>query len=219
MAAVVSVGLWNQWVLSCLPFLQNSENLLELGFGTGYLQRELFKQQLLFKQQPLLQQPVECQVFGLDESSQMIRQCRRALLDLNSVTRSTKSTGYANFPYLVRGLAQTLPFPDRFFDIVVTTFPTPYIINPQTLDQIHRTLKDDGRLIIALSAEFTSRRLLDRLAALLFKITGQATSAIEAASFIDRFTAAGFHTRTHWRELPTSKVMILEVQKFVTDKE
>ena len=106
-----------------------------------------------------------------------------------------------------------------YYDSIISTFPSSYIINPLTLAQIYRTLKPDGRLIIVLSAEFTSRQLEYRLAAWLFKVTGQATSTSQASSFFDRLTTTGFEVSTHWEQLPTSKVMILEVQKSLVPKE
>ncbi len=207
-AAVVSVGLWKQWVLSCLPYLGNATKILEIGFGPGHLQCELFKSKL---RQDHPGQPQDWKIYGLDESPQMLRLCYRRFRSYTNYIN-----GYAKIPVLIRGLAQNLPFPDTSFDAILTTFPTPFIVNPQTLAQIHRTLLPDGRLWIVLSAEFTSRRLLYQLAALIFKITGQATSTSEADSFMDRFSQAGFETSTHWHVLPTSKVMILEVRKLKT---
>jgi hypothetical protein len=74
--------------------------------------------------------------FGLDESRQMVRQAGKRLSRQGQPNR------------LARGVAQHLPFAGETFDSVVATFPTPFIIDPQTLSEIHRVLKaaDSSRL-------------------------------------------------------------------------
>ncbi len=42
-AAVVSGGYWSRWINACVPFLMG-DRVLEVGCGTGYLQRELERQ-------------------------------------------------------------------------------------------------------------------------------------------------------------------------------
>ena len=39
-AAVVSIGRWNQWIDSALPFVQG-RRVLEIGHGPGHLQEHL----------------------------------------------------------------------------------------------------------------------------------------------------------------------------------
>ena len=41
-AAGVSLGRWNEWVRSILPYMQEGR-ILELGHGPGHLQAELLK--------------------------------------------------------------------------------------------------------------------------------------------------------------------------------
>jgi len=100
-AAVVSIGRWNDWTRTIIPFIQGT-NILEIGPGPGYLQRILSNRGL--------------SIFGLDESLQMIRLAKNRLEKADYKTIN-----------LARGLAQTLPFPDAKFDSVISTFPSEYI--------------------------------------------------------------------------------------------
>ncbi len=50
--------------------------------------------------------------------------------------------------WIIQGSAQHLPFSDRSFDTVVSTFPTEYIYDPDTLAEIERILRPGGRVII-----------------------------------------------------------------------
>ncbi len=105
-AAVVSLGRWKDWVKRALPLLAGPR-VLELGFGPGHMQGLLLSAGL--------------SPFGLDESRQMARQAQKRLL------RQRQN------PRLARGLAQHLPFASGTFNSVVATFPTLYIVDPQTL--------------------------------------------------------------------------------------
>ncbi|MCE9647864.1 MAG: methyltransferase domain-containing protein [Chloroflexi bacterium] len=117
-AAAVSFGHWNDWVLSVLPFLTGTR-LLELGHGPGHLQRILLDRGLF---------PV-----AIDESAQMGRLARRRL-------------GHSQ--RLARGIAQRLPYPDHSFDTVVATFPSEYIFSVDTLSEVGRCLSDGGRFVV-----------------------------------------------------------------------
>ena len=160
--------------------------MLELGHGPGHLQRILHSLNLL--------------TFGLDESRQMGR------LAINRLNQY----GYTQ-TNLSRGLAQSLPFPDETFDSVVATFPTEYIVNPNTLSEIRRTLTNGGRFVVLPVAWITGKGLLDRLAAWLFRVTGQAPSDLNEEStnqLIRPFTKAGFKVEVNPLELISSRVLI-----------
>jgi len=123
-AATVSIGKWNDWVREVLPWMAGKK-VLEVGFGPGHLQVELTRRGF--------------QVYGLDESEQMVRQAAR---------RIKKQGQKAN---LTRGLSQGMPFPEHF-DTIVATFPSEYIFDPNTIKEFHRVLLPGGVLIILLSA-------------------------------------------------------------------
>jgi len=118
-AWAVSGGLWFGWVRAALPELRG--RVLELGFGTGHLQ-------LALAARPY--------VVGVDASPQMARIAARRL----------RRHGHA--PRLARGHAQALPFPAASFDTVVATFPSEYILDPVTHQEIHRVLAPGGRLVV-----------------------------------------------------------------------
>lgn len=117
-AWVVSLGNWNDWILSISPRLEGTR-ILELGHGPGHLQRFLLDRGLT---------PV-----ALDESTQMGRLAKRRLGEKHQLTR---------------GLAQALPYPANYFNTVVSTFPSEYIFDPRTLAEIKRVLKSEGKLVV-----------------------------------------------------------------------
>ena len=132
-AASVSFGKWNDWVKEVLPLI-SGKKVLEIGFGPGHLQVELIQRGF--------------QVFGLDESEQMVRQAARRI-------KNQRQT--AN---LARGLAQYMPFPE-YFETIVATFPSDYIFDPKTIKEINQVLSPGGVLIILLSVMPAQGSVLD----------------------------------------------------------
>jgi len=49
---------------------------------------------------------------------------------------------------VMQGSAQGLPFSDATFDTVVSTFPSEYIYDPDTISEIARILRPGGRLLV-----------------------------------------------------------------------
>jgi ubiquinone/menaquinone biosynthesis C-methylase UbiE len=145
-AATVSWGRWKDWVMTVLPYL-NGPGILEIGYGPGHLQVALHRKDLL--------------IFGIDASHQMGLQARKRILK----RRYT--------PHLARGYAQRLPYPDRVFDQIVTTFPSEYVCARETLQEAYRTLKPGGTLLVLPAAWITGKRLVDRSTSALFRVTGQ----------------------------------------------
>lgn len=146
-AAVVSIGRWNDWVRSALPYVRGP--VLEIGHGPGHLQV------CLHRSEPGL-------VIGLDESPQMGRLARKRV----------RQAGFFNIN-LTRGLAQSLPFADNTFETVVSTFPSEYIFEPPTLTEVRRVLAANGRFIVVPAAWIVGRRTLHKAAAWLFRVTAQ----------------------------------------------
>ncbi len=96
--------------------------MLELGFGTGELLVALAEQG----------RPA----FGLDLAPAMHRVtarklCRRGLASPR-----------------VRARSQAMPFPDASFDALLSTFPTPYVLAPETLHEVARLLRPGGRFVV-----------------------------------------------------------------------
>ena len=117
-AATVSFGRWKDWILEVIPFIAGTR-VLELGHGSGHLQRVLLSRSLV--------------AVGLDESPQMGRLAKR------------NTDGSAR---LTRGLAQHLPFASGSFDTIIATFPTEYFVDPSTLEEVKRCLDNGGRFVV-----------------------------------------------------------------------
>jgi ubiquinone/menaquinone biosynthesis C-methylase UbiE len=181
-AATVSLGRWKTWVLSAVPHLHG--RILEIGCGPGHLQLALRSRGLA--------------AFGLDESPQMTRLASRRLL------RQGLSPG------ITRGLAQRLPYPSATFDCVVATFPSEYFFDGRTLTAIRRVLKPEGQLVLIPAAWITGLSLLNRLAAWLFQVTGQAGPLELLLPPITRqLRSAGFSVRHEVNELPGTRVLVI----------
>ena len=189
-AAVVSIGRWNDWTQTVIPFVHGTK-ILEIGHGPGYLQHRLRDQNFF--------------VIGLDESMQMIHLAKRRLekADCKRVN-------------LARGLAQALPFPDAEFDSVISTFPSEYIFNPNTLSDVYRILRDDGCFIVLPAAWIVGRKILDRAAAWLFRVTGETPKniiEIVTERFVRPLEGAGFKLEKCQIEVKSSIVLILIARK------
>ena len=100
-------------------------------------------------------------IIGLDPSRAMNRMAQHRL----------KSAGYDG--EIVRGVAQSLPFAKGAFSTIVSTFPSEYIFDPDTLSEAHRVLAMDGEMIIVGLVEITGTSIPDRFARWLYTITGQ----------------------------------------------
>lgn len=188
-AAGVSAGQWRSWVASALPYI-SGPRVLELGFGPGHLQAALHAAGI--------------HVVGLDASRQM------AALSFRRIVR----LGFN--PMLVNGYAQILPFPHSTFDQVVSTFPTDYIFQPDTLAEIHRVLVPGGCLVTIPSAWITGKSLPHRLLAGLFRITHESPpdASPELLQTLRRpFERSGFTTETHLVRLPDSNVLLILARK------
>lgn len=185
-AATVSLGRWQQWVLTALPYLPGP-CVLELGHGPGHLQVALHA--------------AGVHAIGLDASPQMSRQARRRLQRKRLEAR------------LIRGRAQTLPFVDGTFQQVVATFPSEYILSTETLAEIYRVLAAGGEAIVTPFAWITGHKLLERGAAWLFRVTG------EAPEWNDRWLTpirqAGFQVAVEWLDLKSSCVLLIRAVKAV----
>jgi ubiquinone/menaquinone biosynthesis C-methylase UbiE len=146
---VVSLGQWRHWQCAGIPYLnlEPGQSVLELAQGTGNVQIELLEAGY---------QPV-----GLDLSRSMGHFARRKLLRLGLPAN------------LVRGNALRLPFGNRSFDAVFSTFPTDFFIRTETLSEVWRVLKPGGRFVVVINGLLTSRHVSARVIESLYRVTGQ----------------------------------------------
>ena len=176
-AATVSFGNWKDWVYSIIPFIEGTR-ILELGHGPGHLQRILLDRGL--------------DSVAMDESAPMGTLAKRRLGSSHKLTR---------------GLAQKIPFADEAFDSIVSTFPTEYIFDMQTLSEAHRVLRNSGRLIVLLAA-WPKNPLLGWL----FKVTGESPS--DARELIKSkmkmaFARAEFKTEVQIVEVKSGSLLVV----------
>lgn len=183
-AGIVSLGLWNQWVLSVRPYLKPGR-VLELGHGPGHLQAALLRDSI--------------SSFGLDRSPQMGRQAQHRL----------RRAGLN--PALINGLAQAMPFPANTFDQVVATFPSEYILEISTIQEIYRVLKPDGCAVILLFAWITGHSLPEKAAAWLFRFTGESPDWDERA--LAPLRQQGFESHAIQVPLKSSRLLLIEAHK------
>jgi SAM-dependent methyltransferase len=194
-AWIVSLGRWKSWVMATLSYLPGPK-VLELGHGPGHLQAALIQAGI--------------HGYGIDASSYMSR-----------TAHSTMLKKIRSMPLLVNGYAQFIPFQNAAFNQVVATFPTEYIYDLTTLQEIHRILQPGGRLVILLVAWITGRGWLERAAAWLFRVTKQApaqgptpngTPALRAAlgkQLVERLEDNGFQVQVEFKPLESSVLMII----------
>jgi ubiquinone/menaquinone biosynthesis C-methylase UbiE len=197
-AGLVSLGLWNKWILTTVPFL-NHDPILEIGHGTGHLQLALLESRR--------------RVFGLDLSETMGKIVRKRL------RRREKQ------PTLIRGTGMHLPFPDNYFASLVATFPSEYIANRQTLEESWRVLQKDGYLVILPYAWITGNRWLEKIANWLFQITNQVPKTLQndespagilggwLQELVRRAEQVGFLVSNEEVTLQSSRVLIIIARK------
>ena len=126
---------------------------LELGFGPGHLQHHLVKNKF-----PL---------YGLDRSKYMTKlACRRLM-----------QAGLSH--HLVQASSSRIPFPDNYFDQVLSTFPSEYIFLRDTIVEINRVLEPSGKLIILLMVTITGESLSQKFLNAIYRVTGQTKTPYE----------------------------------------
>lgn len=180
-AAVVSFGQWKNWGRSILPFISGT-HILELGHGPGHLQRFLLNRNLT--------------LFAIDESAQMGKIAKRRI-------------GAAQ--KLSRGLAQSLPYRNESFDCIISTFPTEYIFQANTLSETKRVLRNAGRLIV-LPAAWPKSGLLQWL----YKITGENQGSLDEiikTRMEQPFKNAGFQTEIKIIEVKSGRLLMVIANK------
>ncbi len=112
---------WARWRRSIIPLL-NDGPVLDLGCGTGALVHEMAR--------------AGFQAFGIDREPSMLR--------------AAHSKPWAR-RRLIRAESARLPFASAALAAVTVTFPAPFILERETLDEVARVLRQDGAFIVVLT--------------------------------------------------------------------
>ncbi len=185
---VVSLGSWRCWQRTALRHLEIPKDglLLELAHGTGNLQIDLYTADYPYS-------------IGYDLSPYMGRIAQKKLQHLHIPVK------------LVRGRAQQLPFSEAQFDAVISTFPTDFIIAPETLQEVYRVLKPGGQFIIVPNGILTGGGVIEAGLEWLYKITGQRGETERSVS--DFLRPYGFTTDTFTERCPRSINQVIVARK------
>ncbi len=182
-AWIVSFGHWKEWTRTTLPFIRGTR-ILELGCGPGHLLVTM------------AQRGLNC--YGIDESTQMCIRTYKKIQQYN---------GYAQYPAVFRGFSQYLPFADNSFTSIISTFPSNYIFDPQTLSEISRVLTPEGNLIIVPTAVLKKNRLEMWIIARIFNMSLKGFDW--QSLLISPLRRYKFLPQVNWVDLPSSQVMVI----------
>jgi ubiquinone/menaquinone biosynthesis C-methylase UbiE len=179
-AWVVSLGQWQDWGRTAVPFLKGPR-VLGLAHGPGYLLLELAA--------------AGFSATGYDLSPAMGRIAGRRLARHGAAVP------------LARGRAQTLPYPAGAFNSVVCTFPGDFALHAASLSEIGRVLAADGLFVLVPFASPIGNDLAARALKALY--TGTRPRAQASALLFAQLQAAGFHSEVRWITLRRSRVMLI----------
>lgn len=184
---IVSLGQWRCWQKTALQYLPDPDSgtILEIAHGTGNLQLDFHQ--------------TGYKTIAYDYSAQM-GQIASAKLARNDIL-----TDFA------RGKAQELPFADESFSAIVTTFPTSFITDPQTLRESYRVLQEGGCLIAVLNGTLAGNGIIVSFLEWLYEITGQRQNETYSAS--DYFDGHGFQVEALEVECKGSKAQLVILRK------
>jgi len=120
-ALVKLLPAWRRWLDSTLPWIKGPR-VLEVGTGTGYL---------------LARFAADYEAYGVDINEALLAVAKK---NLREAGREAD---------LHRASVEALPFPNGFFDTVVSTMAfTGFPDGNQALSEMSRVLKRDGRLVL-----------------------------------------------------------------------
>jgi ubiquinone/menaquinone biosynthesis C-methylase UbiE len=122
-STVPFAGQWRVWQRLVLSRLRGHD-VLELGCGLGDLLADMGEAGYV--------------CLAIEHSPQMVEAARKTLQRRKLHTKAT----------VIQGSARHLPFSNDAFDTVVSTFPSEYIYDPDTIAEVERVLRSGGRLIV-----------------------------------------------------------------------
>lgn len=141
-STVPFAGQWQVWQRLILTRIRGTD-VLELGCGLG----DLFVD--------MLNAGYNCR--AIEHSPQMVAAARDTL----------RKRKIGQTAWIMQGSAQHLPFSERSFDTVVSTFPSDYIYDPDTIAEVERVLRPGGRMIVIEGANLLPVGLLQPFLVLL----------------------------------------------------
>lgn len=186
-AWAVSMGQWRNWQRTALDHIDAAPGatVLEIAHGTGNLQLDLHAHGY--------------HRIGIDLSRNMGRIARKKL-----------ARHHLSAP-LVQASGEALPFPANHFDAVVSTFPTPFIIQPDTLHEVYRVLKPGKWLVIVINGVLVSGGPVRDALEAAYQVTGQ--RGPYPPNLGNYFTAAGFSLESIAQKCPLSYAQLLIATK------
>ena len=122
-SSVPFAGQWRTWQRLVLPRLHGYD-VLELGCGLGDLLADMSEAGYI--------------CHAVEHSPQMVKATRETLQRRKLDKKAT----------VIQGSSQHLPFSNEAFDDVVSTFPSEYIYDSDTIAEVARVLRPGGRLIV-----------------------------------------------------------------------
>jgi ubiquinone/menaquinone biosynthesis C-methylase UbiE len=182
-----SMGQWRSWQRAALVDY-NPGRLLEIGHGPGHLMLDFIAS--------------GHEIIGIDASRQMTRMASRRLLE----------GGVGGV--IIQGRSQELPLESCSISGVIATFPAEFILEPDTLNSIFRTLIPGGKCVIIGLSTITGKAFYDRFASWLYRFTGQSDHPEEAYdAWLQQLEKAGFETQQEIVKLPRANVLRLTATK------
>jgi len=122
-STVPFAGQWRVWQRLVLSRL-HGHDVLELGCGLGDLLADMSE--------------AGYACLAVEHSPQMV-EAARGTLQRRKLSKKAS---------VIQGSAQHLSFSNASFDTVVSTFPSEYIYDPNTIAEVERVLRPGGRLIV-----------------------------------------------------------------------
>jgi ubiquinone/menaquinone biosynthesis C-methylase UbiE len=185
-ASIVSLGNWYNWVKTVIPLIEG-RNILEIGHGTGHLQKELHHSSF--------------STFSIDQS-----------LKMGKIAKKRLNNNHINNSCIV-GKAQHIPFPSNHFNSVVATFPTSCIFERDSLKEIKRVLIPGSDLIILLAAWISESSIPGALLAKIYHLTGQAPDPNgKYSEFTAPLRKAGYDPKILFRRVGEDTLLVIHAR-------